>query len=150
MAALVGVLLLSVFVVSGAAVGGTASPSAATVVKVAFNKKLKKAIVVDGRGRTLYMFTADAKGKPTCITALNPGCEQLWPPLTSKGTPVAGKGIIASKLDVMKRSDGKRQVRYNRHPLYFYVNDPKPGAANGQDLYGVWYVLSPKGTPIRK
>lgn len=68
MAVLLAVLLLSVFVVSGAAIGGVAAPSAVTVVKVAFNKKLKKTIVVDGKGWTVYMFTAD-----TVVRALAQG-----------------------------------------------------------------------------
>lgn len=157
MAVLLAVLLLSMLVVSSAAVGGGAVPSAGTVVKVAFNKKLKKAIVVDGSGRTVYMFTADTSGTANCTVALDPICPKLWPPVKAQGAPVAGKGIIASKLGTTKRTDGRIQVTYNRHPLYYFSGccgqgpgDRKPGDVRGQGYFQVWYVLSPKGTPIRR
>jgi len=152
-AVLLAVLLLSVLVVLGAAVGGGAAPSAGTVVKVAFSKTLKKSIVVDGKGWTVYMFTADTAGTPTCTAALLPSCPKVWPPLTSQGAPLAGKGIIPSKLGTVKRTDGRTQVTYNRHPLYYFRGpgaDKKPGDARGQNFAHLWYVLSPKGTPIRK
>lgn len=157
MAVLLAVLLLSVLVVSGAALGGGAAPSAGTVVKVAFNKTLKKTIVVDGNGRTVYMFTADTGGTANCTVKLDPICPKLWPPVKSAGAPRAGKGIIASKLATTRRSDGVTQVTYNRHPLYYFSGccgagpgDKKPGDVRGQGYFQVWYVLSPKGTPIRK
>ena len=127
-------------------------------MKVAFNKTLKKSIVVDGKGRTVYMFTADYVGAPpTCTVQLDPTCPKLWPPVKSAGAPLAGKGIIASKLGTVKRTDGRTQVTYNRHPLYYFSGccgygpgDKKPGDVNGQRLFDAWYVLSPKGAPIRK
>jgi predicted lipoprotein with Yx(FWY)xxD motif len=138
------------------AAGASGAPSA-TVVKVAFNKTLKKSIVVDARGRTLYMFTADTGGKANCTTGLDPTCPRLWPPLKAAGQLRAGKGIIGSKLTTTKRSDGVTQVVYNRHPLYYFSGccgyspgDRKPGDIRGQRFAGLWYVLSPKGTPIRR
>jgi predicted lipoprotein with Yx(FWY)xxD motif len=70
----------------------------------------------------------------------------------------AGKGIIASKLTTVKRSDnGVTQVVYNRHPLYYFSGccgyapgDRKAGDIRGQRFAQLWYVLSPKGTPIRR
>ncbi len=157
-AVLLAVLLLSVLVVSGAAVGGGAALSAGTVVKVAYNKTLKKAIVVDGNGRTVYMWTADTDGTSYCTVDVGPPpCSKLWPPLISQGAPLAGKGIIASKLGTTTRKDGRVVVTYNRHPLYYFSGccgygpgDKKPGDVNGQRVFDVWFVLSPKGTPIRK
>jgi predicted lipoprotein with Yx(FWY)xxD motif len=115
--------------------------------------------VVDGSGRTLYMFTEDTRGVATVCTPQGPygaECPAIWPPLTSQGAALAGKGINASLLGITKRSDGKRQVTYNRHPLYYFhgvvasAGDKKPGDVNGQGFVGEWYVLSPRGTPIRK
>jgi hypothetical protein len=43
------------------------------------------------------------------------------------------------------RSDGKPQVTYHGHPLYFFSGDQNPGDANGQGVNtfgGLWYVLS--------
>jgi len=141
-------LLLTALVLSAAAVSAPSTSSARTIIKTAFNKTLKKTIVVDGLGRTLYMLTYDTKGIPTCEKA-DPACPQLWPALTSTGKPAAGKGINGSLLKIVRGAGGSRQVSYNRHPLYLYSSDTKPGEANGQAFYGLWYVLSPAGKPIK-
>ena len=140
--------LLSGLVVSATAVAGRTARSSRAVVKVAYNKTLKKNILVDGRGRTLYMLTLDTKGLPTCESA-DPGCPALWPALTSTGKPLAGKGVNARLFAIVKGAGGKPQVSYNRHPLYRYASDRKAGDANGQAFFGLWYVLSPAGKPIK-
>ena len=38
-------------------------------------------ILVDGRGRTLYLFEKDKRGKSSC----NGACAAAWPPLTTSG-----------------------------------------------------------------
>ncbi|HEY6963213.1 MAG TPA: hypothetical protein VI408_15110 [Gaiellaceae bacterium] len=129
------------------------------VVRTAFNKKLKKTIVVDGAGRTLYMFTSDLNGKDTVCTPQGPygaECPTIWPPLESAGAPRASGGIKASLLGVYTRRDGVRQVTYDRHPLFYFhgdastpPGDKKPGDAHGQGFVGEWYVLAPDGTPIK-
>jgi len=136
-----------------------AHTSLAAVVKVAYNPRLKKQILVDGSGRTLYMFTSDIGGKDTVCTPQGPygaECPAIWPPLTSTAPPRAGKGINAKRLDVYLRRDGKRQVTYNHHPLYYFHGDPatppgdkKPGDVNGEGFYQEWYVLAPSGRPLR-
>ena len=153
------VLLLTVLAVQAGAGGVVASPSG-TLVKTAYNKKLGKTIVVDSAGRTLYIFTEDTNGRDTACTPQGPWgaeCPAIWPPLTSADVPGAGSGIKASLLGLYKRRDGKRQVTYNGHPLYYFHGDPntppgdkQPGDARGQGFASEWYVLSPKGTPIRK
>jgi predicted lipoprotein with Yx(FWY)xxD motif len=151
--ALLVALLVSGLVVSAEAFGGRTAVSR-VVVKVAYNKTLKKSIVVDGSGRTLYMFTEDTRGVAKVCTPQGPygsDCPTIWPPLRSQGTPVAGKGINASLFGITKRTDGIRQVTYNRHPLYYFhgglgagAGDKKPGDEHGQGFFGEWYVLSPK------
>jgi predicted lipoprotein with Yx(FWY)xxD motif len=155
-----GVVLVGALAAGAAVRGVAASTSATASVKTAFNKKLQKTILVDGSGRTLYMFTSDLSGKDTICTPTGPygaECPTIWPPLTSAGAPHAGSGVHASLLAVYKRSDGKRQVTYNHHPLYYFHGDPstppgdkKPGDANGEGFVQEWYVLAPNGTPIRK
>ena len=46
------------------------------------------------------------------------------------------------------RTDGTTQVTYAGWPLYYFVKDQKAGDATGQDVGGVWYVLSPKGEKL--
>jgi len=119
-------------------------------VKTAFNKTLKKTIVVDGRGWTVYLYTDDTGGKPTCIARLDPLCPVLFPAVRSAGAAIAGKRIVPARLGLTRGAGGAPQVTYNRSPLYFYANDGKPGDVAGQDYYGLFYALSPKGTSIRR
>jgi predicted lipoprotein with Yx(FWY)xxD motif len=104
-------------------------------------------ILVDSRGRSLYLFKKDAGGKSRCSGS----CAANWPPLLATGRPVAGSGIKASKLGTTRRSDGKTQVVYNGHPLYRFIGDAKPGSTNGQALnaFGArWFVVSPVGNQV--
>ena len=154
------VLLLSPLTAAASVRADAAPQSTTAVVKTAFNTKLKKTILVDAAGRTLYMFTVDVNGKDTICTPQGPygaECPTIWPPLTSAGAPRGGPGVKASLLAVYKRRDGKRQVTYNRHPLYYFHGDPntppgdkKPGDVRGEGFAQQWYVVSPNGTPIRK
>lgn len=148
-------LLLGGLIASATALGGRTASSSRAVVKVAFNKTLKKTIVVDGNGRTLYMFSYDTTGKATCA-AVYPACPKVWPAFTTTGKPLAGKGIKASLLGTTRGAGGTTQVTYNRHPLYHFAGlsgvagDKMPGDVRGQDWLQVWYVLLPNGTPFRK
>jgi predicted lipoprotein with Yx(FWY)xxD motif len=104
-------------------------------------------ILVDAKGRTLYLFAKDTGTKSAC----SGGCATAWPPLRASGKPTAGDGAKASLLGTIPRSDGKPQITYDGHPLYGYQGDSKPGEANGQGLDGFgapWYVLSPTGNEI--
>jgi predicted lipoprotein with Yx(FWY)xxD motif len=105
-------------------------------------------ILVDSRGRTLYMFEKDKGSKSSCFGS----CAANWPPLrTSSRKPAVGKGVSSSKVGTTKRSDGKRQVTYKGHPLYLFVGDKKAGDTNGQNLeaFGAkWHALSPAGNKV--
>src|SRR6478735_324603 len=106
-------------------------------------------ILVDSKGITLYDFPPDKGTTSVCYGA----CAALWPPLITKGKPVAGPGVRASLLGTTKRKDGKLEVTYNGHPLYYFVSDRKPGQTIGQGLNqfgGPWWVLSPAGKEIHR
>jgi predicted lipoprotein with Yx(FWY)xxD motif len=127
----------------------TAAPDATSArsatVKVAHSRLGK--ILVDSRGRTLYLLNSDSARKSTCFGA----CAQAWPPLRASGRATVGSGLKASKVGTIRRSDGKPQVTYNRHPLYRFAGDSKSGDTNGQGITafgGRWFVLSPAGTQV--
>ena len=104
-------------------------------------------ILVDSQGRTLYLFKKDSRGKSACSGE----CAKFWPPLRVRGRPTAGSSISAARLGTIRRSDGTRQVTYNGHPLYTFLQDSRPGQTRGQGLtaFGAaWFVLSPAGSQI--
>ena len=125
----------------------TANAGARGAGTVALGKLKVGTALVDGQGRTLYLFEADKGSTSTC----NSACASLWPPATTSGKPTAGPGVDAAKLGTTKRSDGTVEVTYNGHPLYRYAPDTKPGDATGQGLnqFGApWYVLAASGNKI--
>ena len=109
-------------------------------------------VLVDGKGFTLYLFLPDDHSSQSRCTGI---CAAAWPPLTlpkAVPSPLAGPGVRSSLLGFITRSDGSRQVTYNGWPLYLYTIDMTPGQAAGQglnNLGGLWYVITPRGTPIR-
>jgi len=104
-------------------------------------------ILVDGSGRTLYLFEADRSSTSTCYG----DCASVWPPLIASGTPIAGAGVNQSLLSTATRKDGQLEVVYNGHPLYYFVTDKQAGDATGQGIssFGAdWYVLSAAGSKV--
>jgi predicted lipoprotein with Yx(FWY)xxD motif len=148
LAALAAAAATATFAAAGPAAAHTARGARVTIG----TRKLPKLglVLVDGRGRTLYMFVPDKRKKVTCVGT----CASLWPPVkAAKGAkPVAKGGARRSLLGSDRDPAGGRVVTYGGWPLYTYVGDGAPGAANGQALNsagGLWYVLSPSGRVIR-
>jgi predicted lipoprotein with Yx(FWY)xxD motif len=160
-ASLASVALIPLSALAVAACGGgaaTASRPASTSTSTAKSSSAASAtvgvahsglgsILVDSRGRALYLWRADTGATSTCSGA----CAAAWPPLLTTGAPTAGNGAKASLLGTTKRSDGTEQVTYNQHPLYLFTGDTAPGQTTGQGSAGFgapWYVLAPGGNPI--
>ncbi|HUC35863.1 MAG TPA: hypothetical protein VMR97_01935 [Acidimicrobiales bacterium] len=109
-------------------------------------------VLVDGKGLTLYLFVPDDHSSKSVCSGT---CAVAWPPLVlPKGVsaPLAGNGVTSAFLRTTTRADGRVQVTYNGWPLYRWSADLSAGQATGQGLFnsgGPWYVVSPKGGPIR-
>lgn len=100
-------------------------------------------VLVDAQGRTLYAFSPDRHGKPTCKNA----CAGVWPPLLENHVH-AIRGVKKKWLGTVKTSGGERQVTYHHWPLYTYVADTKSGQANGQGIKafgGTWSTIGANG-----
>ncbi len=121
----------------------TTTAPAATGVQVVVTDSALGAILTDGDGNTLYLFTPDAQGDSVCYDQ----CEANWPPLVDEVN--AGDGADASLLGTTTRTDGSVQATYNGWPLYYFGGDAAPGDTNGQGLNDVWYVVSPTGDAIQ-
>ena len=109
-------------------------------------------VVVDGRGRTVYILTSDGHTNVPCT--VSSGCTKLWPTLPLRGgmsAATAGPGVNASLLGTKKVSNGKTYPTYNGWLIYEYAGDPGPGQAKGQKIKsfgGTWYVLNASGNPV--
>jgi predicted lipoprotein with Yx(FWY)xxD motif len=132
------------------AVAGGASKLRATRLSARSALSVKRTglgnILVDGNGRALYLFRAD---KPNHSTLSRAGFA-VWPAFSPVGTPQARGAVSAAHVATI-RSDGRRQVTYYGHPLYYFVGDRASGEINGQGLreFGaLWYVLSPNGHAV--
>jgi predicted lipoprotein with Yx(FWY)xxD motif len=102
-------------------------------------------ILVDGEGRTLYAFTPDEGGEPTCYD----DCATNWPPLVVTGDITVGEGLDDGDFSTVERTDGAMQVKAGDWPLYSFANDAAPGDTNGQGAADRWFVVSPSGEIIR-
>jgi predicted lipoprotein with Yx(FWY)xxD motif len=123
--------------------------ASAATVDSAKNSELDSSVLVDGQGRTLYLFEKDRPGSSSCSGS----CAQAWPPLMASGAPLAGPGVTATLLGTIGGRGGQRQVTYSGHPLYYYASDTKAGQTNGEGLnqFGAeWYVVSPQGNKVEK
>ena len=101
--------------------------------------------LVDSDGMTLYLFNQDDRDAPACAGP----CADKWPPLISTSALMAGEGLNADRLAIIRRADGSRQVTYNGKPLYYFADDQDPGDTMGQDSVDKWFVFSPDGGPVR-
>jgi len=146
----IAVAALSGATLVAAAFGNTSSASPLHASKgalVALRTTALGNVLVDARGRTLYLFENDKHGRSACYFA----CATYWPPLLSSAKPRPGRGVRASLLGVTKRTNGKRQVTYAGHPLYTFIADKKPGQTTGEGLnnFGAaWDAIGASGRAV--
>jgi len=129
--------------------GPTTSGGASMAAVVGLRDSGLGQTLVDGQGRTLYLFEADTAGKSNCHGA----CTSAWPPYLSTGAPQAATGVAGSLLGTIRGAGdgGGVQVTYHGHPLYHYAGDNQPGdtAGQGLDQFGArWYVVAPNGDEV--
>jgi predicted lipoprotein with Yx(FWY)xxD motif len=114
------------------------------VARTAYGRAL-----TDRRGFALYRFTRDRSPASTCYGA----CAKAWPPyVVADRLSAAGPGAHAGLLGKVRRQDGRLQITYAGHPLYYYVGDRRPGQVLCQavlEFGGTWYVVAPNGHAIR-
>jgi predicted lipoprotein with Yx(FWY)xxD motif len=147
---LLGALLLAVVALAGC--GGNASHALPTTsdgrpATVGLASTGLGDVLVDRRGRKLYLFARDSGATSACTGA----CAVNWPPLRVRGTSLLGSGAKPSDVGRTARPDGISQLTYNGHPLYTFVNDKQPGDTNGEGINafgGSWFAVSPAGTRV--
>jgi predicted lipoprotein with Yx(FWY)xxD motif len=126
----------------------TANTAAARGAKLKITDSDYGRILSNGRGRALYLFTADRGKASTC----SGDCATAWPPYIVKRKPVAGSGVRRGLIGTTRRDDGRLQATYAGHPVYFYVDDNEPGEVLCQavnEFGGFWYVVRASGKAVR-
>ena len=102
-------------------------------------------ILVDSAGLTLYGFTNDTDGNPTC----NDACADAWPALTVPDVELPA-GLDDTLFSVVTRDDGTNQLKAGAWPLYYFAGDAAPGDTNGQQSGDVWFVVAADGSLVKE
>jgi predicted lipoprotein with Yx(FWY)xxD motif len=144
-----GVVALSSFFALGAGAAAAAAPpspaSAGPLARVVSTTQptlrttttqvgaVTETILVDAKGLPLYYYKADTATKSQVSGVF----ARLWPALVSAQPTASGvKGTVASLKEA-----GGRQVAYNGHFLYTFVDD-SPGRVTGQGVSN-FFVATP-------
>lgn len=107
-------------------------------------------LLVDGSGRTVYIFARDKRRKDECRKIK--GCERDWQAVTTVGRAVAGRGLKKSLLGTIRYRGKLREVTYRGHPLHTYRFDTGKGAVMNigiSQFGGAWYALNARGGLIK-
>jgi predicted lipoprotein with Yx(FWY)xxD motif len=125
--------------------GGGSSSGGSGTVKVAKLSGYGSALVT-ASGKSVYLLSTDPAGSSKCSGK----CAKIWVPVTVSGTASAGSGADSSKLSTFKRSDGTTQVLYDKHALYTFTGQGSTSGEGQASFGGVWYLVAPNGTAIKK
>jgi predicted lipoprotein with Yx(FWY)xxD motif len=101
-------------------------------------------VIADKKGEAFYLFDKEQGKKSQCYGE----CAVAWPPVLTKGKPRAGKGAKKNLLGTTKRRNGRLQVTYAGHPLYYYkTTPPAPSSATtSTSSVGCGWSSSPTAT----
>jgi predicted lipoprotein with Yx(FWY)xxD motif len=93
--------------------------------------------------RAIYYFDKESGRRPKCYG----NCAEAWPPVLTSGKPQAAGAVKSNLLGTTQRGN-KKQVTYDGHPLYFYVDDPKGEVLchDIEEFGGLWLAVKPDGS----
>jgi predicted lipoprotein with Yx(FWY)xxD motif len=107
-------------------------------------------VLTNAKGRTLYWYAIDTANKSNCTGK----CATFWPPVPA-GTKVAAGVSLPGKFGSITRSDGSKQLTYDGHPLYTFVEDTAPGqdkgngiTTSGGNTADLWWAVTPSGAKL--
>ncbi len=125
------------------------APSATTVrdgTKVVLRDSDYGKILFNSERQAIYLFDREDSTKPRCYG----DCAAAWPPVYTNGRPRLGRGLDPELLGTSKRRDGRKQITYGGHPLYYYAHEG-PGQVLCHDVDqfgGLWLVVKRSGKPV--
>ena len=103
-------------------------------------------ILVDGKGKTVYVFGNDKTSASTCTGS----CATDWPPVAAPTPLPASIPGVTGAIGETTRADGSHQLTVAGHPVYNFSGDSAAGQTKGQGLTlngGLWTVVLPSGAP---
>jgi len=137
---------------SSSAAGSSATSSSSASSAASADALLKTAgssrygtIVVDNKGKTVYMFDKDTQGSGA--SNCSGQCLVAWPPVIADSATPEVDGVTG-QVGTITRDDGTVQATLNGWPLYYWKGDAAPGDTTGQGVQGVWWVLTPDGARV--
>jgi predicted lipoprotein with Yx(FWY)xxD motif len=139
------ICMIGAVVLAALALVGAPAPAAAGT-KVVLDDSQYGRMLFDSHGQAIYLFDRETTRRARCYG----DCAAAWPPVYAKGTPRIGSGLKKSLLGTTRRRDGRRQVTYGGHPLYFYAHEG-PGQVLCHDIDefgGTWLVVKRSGDPV--
>ncbi|HEY1834622.1 MAG TPA: hypothetical protein VGG08_09310 [Solirubrobacteraceae bacterium] len=134
----------AVALLAGALAAVAIASSGTLTVGSAANGTLKKTVVINASGRTLYSLTPETTHHLLCTTKM---CLSVWPPLTvhSKSAKLKDGNGVHGTLSLVKRPNGVWQVALRGKPLYRFTGDEAKGEANGEGIkadHGTWHAAT--------
>jgi predicted lipoprotein with Yx(FWY)xxD motif len=99
-----------------------AADAAATASVVSTGSTSEGDVLTDSAGLSLYGFTPDVGGTPTCVD----GGAQSWPPLTVDGDALPD-GLDPAVFSLVTHADGSTQLATGGWPLYLFAGDAVAG-----------------------
>lgn len=100
-------------------------------------------MLFNDKGQAIYIWELEESTKAECYG----DCAELWPPVLTEGAPRATGSVSNELLGTTKRTDGRTQVTYNGHPLYYYAHEGvgEVKCHNIRTHGGLWWVIQPNG-----
>jgi predicted lipoprotein with Yx(FWY)xxD motif len=128
--------------------GSPSSPSATTVAPggttITTGDSDHGPMLFNADGQAIYIWEVETSARPECYG----DCASAWPPVLTRGQPLATGGVMPSLLGTTRRTDGTTQVTYAGHPLYYYAHEgPNEVKCHNVSTHGgLWWVVTPEGT----
>jgi len=137
---------------SGSGGGSTATPAVASGSGIKTVSTSSGTVLTNAKGHTLYWYAPDTSAKSACTGK----CATFWPPVPA-GTKVAAGVTLSGKFGSVTRSDGSKQLTYDGHPLYTFVEDTAAGQIKGNGITttggsgaDLWWAVTPSGAKLAK
>lgn len=108
---------------------------------VSFNNELGN-YLTDSNGRALYYYKQDRVG--TLISNPISNCNEeflgIWQIFYEDRIKISAP-LKRVSFSVLVRQEGVKQLCYKGHPLYYYINDFKPGDCKGEGFSNEFFTL---------